>query len=230
MNDAKLLDARPSSRGRSRCGCARSPGRSGRRKRRRSRSFEKLAQVAQVVAQLLGRDRRVLPAFPGVAVARDPRGSAQARLAHLPELQLFVRVVKELHRGRIVPLQSDRSLAGACRRLPPCCRHRTRRAAIRCPAGNELEVARDGGVSCVHVPDQASSMPSRPIGPMLITSGTWSAALVQRRVTEHQQRARRRARRPVARSPQGSSRRCLRSRRARLRTWKPFSGSSRSRL
>ncbi len=40
-----------------------------------------LAQVAQVVTQPLGRDRGVLPAFPGVRHVRHPGGGAQSYLA-----------------------------------------------------------------------------------------------------------------------------------------------------
>src|SRR5438132_12472304 len=53
-------------------------------------------QLPQIVADALRGHRRVLPAFVRVGLARDERRRAQARLAHVPEVLLALRVVVEL--------------------------------------------------------------------------------------------------------------------------------------
>ena len=50
-----------------------------------------LAEVAQVVAEPLRRDGRVLPALLRVGLAGDERGRAETRLAHLPDVLLLLR-------------------------------------------------------------------------------------------------------------------------------------------
>ncbi|PSK58278.1 hypothetical protein B0E38_01503 [Streptomyces sp. 111WW2] len=57
--------------------------------------LEQAAQPPQVVAQLLGGDRRVLPALEGVGLARDVRGGAEPGLADLPQVLLVRGVVQE---------------------------------------------------------------------------------------------------------------------------------------
>jgi len=61
-----------------------------------------LAQVPQVVAQPLRRDRRVLPALPGVGHIRHPGGGAEGHLADVGEFLLVCRVVVELHRRLVL--------------------------------------------------------------------------------------------------------------------------------
>ena len=78
------------------------------------------AQVAQVRAQLLRRDRRIVPPFPVERRARGRRRGARARLADLPHRLRFAGRV-ETHRsgGSGEPLQAldelARALFGACR-------------------------------------------------------------------------------------------------------------------
>ena len=64
-------------------------------------SVEQLAKLAQVRAELVGRDGRVLPAFPRDRLVRYVRGRAEARLAHRPQHLLLARIVEQLHRRRI---------------------------------------------------------------------------------------------------------------------------------
>src|SRR5207244_3087762 len=52
---------------------------------------------AQVVADALRRDRRVLPTLVRICLAGDERCGAETRLANLPEVLLAPRVVVELH-------------------------------------------------------------------------------------------------------------------------------------
>jgi hypothetical protein len=59
---------------------------------------EEPAEFAQILPQLLGRDRRVFPPFPRRPRLVDVRGCAEAGLAHLPHLLFLAIVVKELHR------------------------------------------------------------------------------------------------------------------------------------
>jgi hypothetical protein len=63
---------------------------------------EELPEVAQVRAEPLGRDGRVLPAGPGLELRRDA-ADADRRLADEPDLLLLGRVGEELHRRRSVP-------------------------------------------------------------------------------------------------------------------------------
>ena len=92
----------------------------------------KLAQFAQVRADLIGRNRGILPALPGHMLARNPGGRAQAGLADFPDEMLFVRVVVELHRGSVgVFLQGCPSDGAPGCRNPFCPRRRIPRAASR---------------------------------------------------------------------------------------------------
>ncbi len=59
--------------------------------------LEELAEVDEVILELVGMDGRVLPPLPGVLVAGDPRGCAEARLPHFPQVLLLGLVVEELH-------------------------------------------------------------------------------------------------------------------------------------
>ena len=56
-------------------------------------ALQQLAEVPQVVAEPLGRDRGVLPAFVRLVLARRVGGRAQARLAHVPQPVLDRRVI-----------------------------------------------------------------------------------------------------------------------------------------
>ena len=66
--------------------------------------LEQLAEVAEVGADAVGGDGGVLPALPGVLLARDAGGGPQARLADLPQVLLLGLVVEELHRRRVAHL------------------------------------------------------------------------------------------------------------------------------
>jgi hypothetical protein len=59
------------------------------------------AEVAEVVAEPVGRHRRVLPALVGVRAARRVRGRAQTRLTDLPQPLLLTGFVQEGH-ARVV--------------------------------------------------------------------------------------------------------------------------------
>ena len=75
--------------------------------------LEQLAEVAEVGADAIGRDGRVLPALPGVLLAGDAGGRPEARLADLPQVLFLGLVVEELHRRRVGHrLQAVHQLAG----------------------------------------------------------------------------------------------------------------------
>ena len=79
---------------------------------------EQLPQLAQVVAEALGRNGGVLPSFPRVRLVGEPGRRSQARLADLPHPLLLREVVEELHgRRRPVALQLLHQLAGLGVRL-----------------------------------------------------------------------------------------------------------------
>lgn len=63
-------------------------------------AFQQVPELPQVAAQLLGRHRGVLPAFPHHRHAGDERGGTQGRLAHLPHLLFLGDVLEEVHGGR----------------------------------------------------------------------------------------------------------------------------------
>src|SRR5437868_3727653 len=65
---------------------------------------EELAELAEVRADVVRRDRGVLPAFPRDLLSRHVRGRAQARAPHSPDLLLVLGVVVELHRRSVGPL------------------------------------------------------------------------------------------------------------------------------
>ena len=73
---------------------------------------EQLAELPEIVADLVGPDRRVLPSGPGQGKAGNIRGCAQARLAHLPDLLFLGVVIVELH-GRRLFAASERVHAPA---------------------------------------------------------------------------------------------------------------------
>ncbi len=79
--------------------------------------LEERAQPPQVVAQLLGGDRRVLPALEGVGLARDVRGGTEPGLPDLPQRLLVRRVVEE---------RAVRVVLGAVHRLQHPVRPRAR--------------------------------------------------------------------------------------------------------
>jgi hypothetical protein len=79
------------------------------------------AQVAQVRADLLGRDRRVLPAGPVVAAVGREGGGAQAALADLPDVPAVAALLLALEHGdavaRVAALAREPLDAGARLRL-----------------------------------------------------------------------------------------------------------------
>ena len=90
------------------------------------------AQVAQVVADALGRNGGVLPPGPRVDAAGLVRGRAQPGLADLPDLVLLLGVVEELHRRRRVRRGAGApSARGPSRPLRPSSTRRTPRGANR---------------------------------------------------------------------------------------------------
>src|ERR1051326_8632777 len=60
-------------------------------------ALRQLLQPAQILAQALRRDGRVLPALVRVRLAGDERRGAEPRLPHLPDVLLLLGVVVELH-------------------------------------------------------------------------------------------------------------------------------------
>ena len=83
-------------------------------------AIQQFSQIAQVAAEPVGRDRRVLPAFPRRMVARDVRRGPEARLAHLPDLLLVDAVVEHARRwGAPLLLQIVEHPAGVRVRLLP---------------------------------------------------------------------------------------------------------------
>ena len=67
-------------------------------------ALRELREAAEVLAEPLGRDGRVLPALVRVLLARDERRRAEPRLAHLPDVLLAVGVVVQLHPRRRLPV------------------------------------------------------------------------------------------------------------------------------
>ena len=80
----------PSGRGRTGCDSARSPGRSGRTAKPGEYPYSSNSdvQVAQVVAEPIGADGRVLPARPGQIVSGYVRRGAERGFAYFPELDV----------------------------------------------------------------------------------------------------------------------------------------------
>ncbi len=58
--------------------------------------FEQPIELAQIGADMVGRHRCILPAFPDVGVAGDKGGGAEPGLAHLPDPRLRPPVADEL--------------------------------------------------------------------------------------------------------------------------------------
>ena len=82
--------------------------------------FEQPAQISQVVAQMLRRNRRIFPSWPGIRLSGHRGAGGQPRFAHLPDLALLHRVAEELHRRCItLPLQFLHEEPGAIIRLSP---------------------------------------------------------------------------------------------------------------
>ena len=137
-----------------------------------------LLQLAQVLAEALGRDRRVLPALVRVGLAGDERGRAEAR----PRAP-----------SRCAPRPAGRRRASCPCRPPPACssaamiarallvglllrrRRRPRSRASRVRPGAARGRARCRP-SIVMSSISCSSTPSSPSGRCSSTSGTWSAA------------------------------------------------------
>src|SRR5438309_10517450 len=73
-----------------------------------------LADVAQIAAQTLGRNRRILPTLVCIRLAGDEGGRAQSGLSDIPHVCLLVLIVIELHvlRRALALLQSRHQLPG----------------------------------------------------------------------------------------------------------------------
>ena len=62
--------------------------------------LHQLAQLAEVGAEFLGRDRGIFEAFPAQRFAGHVRSHAQARLADIPDAARLARIDEEVHVGR----------------------------------------------------------------------------------------------------------------------------------
>ncbi len=61
-----------------------------------------LLKVAQIVAQLVGRNRCIFPTFPLELFAGHKGAGAQPGLTDLPDQPGLLRIIEELHGGRVV--------------------------------------------------------------------------------------------------------------------------------
>ena len=127
--------------------------------------FEELSQIAQIAAELVGRNGGILPAFPRDRLAGHARGRAEPRLAHLPH-ELF--------------LARDRRTASSTGRSACCSSAAIARARVRVALLVRLAAELDeqpaaavgqqlaGPAGCRFIffmsSISRSSMPSRPIG------------------------------------------------------------------
>src|SRR5581483_1793748 len=69
-------------------------------------AVEELPEVAEIRAELVDGDRRVLPAFPRVVRAGDARGRAEPGLADAPDDLLLTLLVEQLRRRRMRALRA----------------------------------------------------------------------------------------------------------------------------
>ena len=131
-------------------------------------------QVAQVVADPLGRHRRVLPALPVVLALRE-RGDREPDLAHLRELLGARRRPRRAGR-RSRPARSSSSSASARARAS---------SSVSPPSSTTIQPLPSGSRSSASTFSRASrsystsrsSKPSRPSGRCASTSATWSPAV-----------------------------------------------------
>ncbi|MNX88355.1 hypothetical protein D3C86_1203230 [compost metagenome] len=155
--------------------------------------IEQLAQGAQVAAQLLGGDRRVLPAFPGEGLAGHEGGCPKPRLPHPPDDRLLDGIVvkleggglgearEALHEGLGLGVGFRLGLAAELGQQPP--------PAVR----QQLQVL---GVQPLHlhVVDEAVVHPFEADGPGVEDLEDVVARLVHAGVADNQEAPRRRAR------------------------------------
>ena len=130
---------------------------------------EQLAQVAQIRPQLLGRDRRIVPAFPPWERSGNGRRGARTRLADLPD---------GLGLGRVVdPRQTAHREAATASRPAARQMHgslqdrsiRIQRAEFHGPPGSS---SRFGAPLCFRPSMMPPSKPSSPIGDDSRIAGT----------------------------------------------------------
>ena len=130
---------------------------------------EQRAQLPQVRSQLLGRDRRIVPAFPARERPGNGRCRARSRLSDLPDGFGLGRVVDPRQRSIGQPRQL---LARAARPTHGFLRDRSiriQRAEFRGPPG----AARDSARLCAFRPSMMPpSNPSSPIGDDSRIAGT----------------------------------------------------------
>ena len=151
-------------------------------------ALQQLLEVPQVVAQPIGRHRRVLPARPVVALARDVCRRPQAGLPHLPDLLLLILVVEELHRGRIGVLpQALHAVAGALIGLLDRVSPELDQEPAG-PPGKERDLGLVHALG-VHVVDQPLVDPLKPHRAVLEDLGNVVGGVEDVLVAEHQQGA-----------------------------------------
>src|SRR5206468_774403 len=62
---------------------------------------EERPQIAEIVADVLHRNGRVLPSLPRIRLAWNERGCTQTSLSYLPDLLLYLRLDHQSHRRRV---------------------------------------------------------------------------------------------------------------------------------
>ena len=173
---------------------------------------EQLAQVAQVVADLVRRHGRVLPARPGVGLAGHPGGRAQAALAHLPDHLLLAAGRRTASSTAGSPASSSIVHAAAglgVGVLLAVAAELDQQAALA--RRQQGEVGRPRRPSALTHSNSRWSSPSRAVGLNARISIRWSPARVDVRVAEDQQRARLRVGHQVQRRFQDGDQRALRA-------------------
>ena len=140
-----------------------------------------------------GGTARVLPALPGVGLAGDVGGGAEARpRAPSRSACSLAASSNSLHRRRApAALQRRASSCGLAVGLVLACRRRTRPAASRLPSGSSVDVRRDAGACFfMSLDEQVVDALQRRSGRSASTSGTWSAGVVDVGVAEHERATR----------------------------------------
>ena len=174
-------------------------------RRTRSRSASSSARNSRRYSpSLLGRHRRVLPAFPGVGLIGHVRGRAEPGLAHLPDA-LRSRIVEQLHRRRALRRAAARpSAAAPCASASSCVSPPNSTSSQPLPGGQQLDVAPGAGACASCRRPARSSMPSSAdrLGSQHLADVV--AGLVHVRVAEHEQRRGAAGSARAAPSPRGS--------------------------
>ena len=69
--------------------------------------IEKRAEIAQVFSDVVRRNRRIFPSFPGIGLVRHARARPQSSIANFPDHRFVHRIVDQFH-FRCVHLRLER--------------------------------------------------------------------------------------------------------------------------